>query len=258
MNRTIKRAVLFAGLGLVTFTLAAHAATSIPEGTILPLRLNTALFTARSKPGQIVTARIMQDVPLPDGRTIPAGATVIGHVTSLTPLLKGSPARISLRFDTLKTSRQRIPITTNLRALASFVEVEQAQIPVNGPDRGTPEDAWTTVQIGGDTVYRGGGPVDGAFGKVGTPVYDGVLDELNANPDGGCRAAVGSNDAPQALWVFSSDACGTYGLPHLKIIHSGRTRPAGEVILESTKDQVNVHAGAGMLLRVDSSETSGA
>jgi hypothetical protein len=183
---------------------------------------------------------------------------VIGHLTSVTSASTGSRARISLRFDTLKISRQRTPIATHLRAIASFVEVEQAQIPPTGPDRGTPEAAWTTVQIGGDTVYRGGGPVEGAFGNVGKPVYDGVLSRLSPNQDRGCRGPIDANDAPQALWVFSSDACGLYGLPHLKIAHAGRTDPKGEIILESTKGKVNVRSGAGLLLRVDSAGVAGA
>lgn len=252
MCRTIQRAVLFASL--LAFTVAAHAPDShpIPLGAILPVRLNTTLSSAKSKPGQIVAARLMQNVPLPDGRKIRAGATVIGHITSVTPASNGMPATISLRFDTLKTSHERFPITTNLRAVASFVEVHQAQVPLMGSDRGMPEDDYTTVQIGGDTVYRGGGPVESAAGNVGKPVYDGVIDQVNANPQGGCRGAVDSNDAPQAMWVFSSDACGAYGLPDVKILRTGRTSPAGEITLESTNGPVKIDAGAGLLLRVDS------
>jgi len=251
MYRTTKCAVVFLGAGLLAFALTSRAAESIPPGTIFPVILNSTLSSAKAKPGQTVTARVMQDVPLASGRTIRAGATIIGHITSVTPASSGNPASLSVRFDTLKVSHEKIPIVTNLRAVASFMEVNEAQIPSMGPDRGTPQNAWTTTQIGGDSVYRGGGPVDGAFGRVGTPVYDGVLDHLNANPDGGCRAAVYSNDAPQALWVFSSNACGAYGLPHLKVVHSGRTDPAGEITFESSKGQVKVRAGAGMLLRVD-------
>ena len=258
MSRTIQRVALLAGL--LGFAIAAQAANanSIPPGTILPVRLNSTLSSAKNKPGQIVTARVMQNVPLPDGQKIRAGATVIGHITSVTQASNGTPATISLRFDTLKTSREQIPITTNLRAVASFVEVHETEVPLMGADRGTPEDTYTTEQVGGDTVYRGGGPVEGPSGTVGRPVYDGVLDQVNANPDGGCRGAVDSNDAPQALWVFSSDACGSYGLPDVQIVRAGRTSPVGEITLESTSGEVKVDAGAGLLLRVDSAEAPGA
>lgn len=257
MSPALKHSVFFASIVFLALAAGLRAENSIPAGTILPVSLNSTLSSAKCKAGQIITARIMQDVPLPGGSTIHAGAKVVGHVVSVTPASASSAASISVRFDTLKTSHGNIPVTTNLRAIASFVEVEQAQIPTTGPDRGTPASAWTTVQIGGDAVYRGGGPVEGFQGKVGEPVYDGVLSRLSANPDRGCRGEIEANSAPQALWVFSSDACGAYGLPNLTIRHAGRTNPAGEIVLESTKGQVNVHAGAGMLLRVNTASVSG-
>ncbi|MFZ0980847.1 MAG: hypothetical protein WAN23_15700 [Candidatus Acidiferrales bacterium] len=260
MYRAAKSAAILLGASLLTFAavVPSPAADSIPRGTVLPVLLNSTMSSAKHRPGQIVTARIMQDVPLPDGRAIRAGSTVIGHITGVTPMSNGSAARLSLRFDTLKAWHRRIAITTNLRAVASLMEVDQAQIPLTGPDRGTSEEAWTTTQIGGDAVYRGGGPVVGEFGDVGKPVNGGVLARLSANPERGCRGAVDANDAPQAVWLFSSDACGTYGLPHLKIAHAGRTDPVGEITFESTKGQAQIHAGAGLLLRVISAGASGA
>ena len=258
MNRTTKCAAVFLSASLLALAIHARAAdsNSIPSGTILPVSLNSTLSSAKAKPGQTVTAQVAQDVPLADGRMIHAGAIVIGHITSVTPASNGSPASLSLRFETLRAWHQQIPVTTDLRAVAGFVAVEEAQVPDSGPDRGTPQTAWTTTQIGGDAVYRGGGPVmDGAFGQVGEPVSGGVLDRLNANPDGGCRGVEDANGSPQALWVFSSDACGAYGLPHLKVVHSGRTNPAGEITLESSAGQVQIHAGAGMLLRANATET---
>jgi hypothetical protein len=258
MKPTLRNAAFFVSIAFFALAAGLRADESIPAGTIIPVMLNSTLSSAKCKPGQIITARVMQDVPLWSGATIHAGAKVIGQVISVTPASNGAPASISFRFDALKTAHGKIPIATNLRAIASFVEVDQAQIPITGPDRGTSEDAYTTVQIGGDAVYRGGGPVVGSEGRVGKPVGNGVLSRLSSNPDRGCRGSIDANDAPQALWVFSSDACGAYGLPNLTIRHAGRTDPAGEISLESNKGQVNLNAGAGILLRVNAPGVSGA
>ena len=183
--------------------------------------------------------------------TIRAGVRVIGHLLDVTPATATSAAKVSFRFDTLEVSKQKIPITTNLRALASMMDVHEAQLPQTGPDRGTSQNSWTTVQIGGDVVYRGGGPVAHGSEVVGTPTTDGVLSRLRANADGKCRGETDGNDLPQALWVFSADACGAYGFSDLTIIHAGRSNPFGQVTLGSTKGNVEVRSGSGMLLRVN-------
>jgi hypothetical protein len=173
-------------------------------------------------------------------------------VIEVTPAKNGSPGKISFQFDKLVRSGETIPMVTNLRALASLLEVEAAQLPFWTPDRGTPSSAWTTVQIGGEeTVYRGGGHVANGERVVGEPVPDGVLARVSAKPGMDCRGAVDGNDRPQALWLFSSDACGTFGYPRLTISHAGRTDPVGEIDLSSTEGDVKVRTGSGMLLRVD-------
>ena len=176
------QSTFFASIVFLAFATTVPAARSIPAGTILPVRLNSTVSSANSHPGQVITARVMQNVPQPGGFTIHAAAKVIGHVVSVRAAF---PASISLEFDTLEMRGEKIPITTNLRAIASFVAVEQAQIPDAGPDRGTPDYAWTTTQIGGETVYRGGGHVEGINGTVGEPVNGGVLSHLYAKSRGG-------------------------------------------------------------------------
>jgi hypothetical protein len=131
-----------------------------------------------------------------------------------------------------------------------MLEIDNAQIPNYGGDRGTPSSAYETVQVGGEIVYRGGGHVMQGETIVGEPVYDGVLGRVRASPERNCRSTLDGNDRPQALWLFSSDACGTYGFPHLKIAHAGRSNPFGEIVLTSTEGEVNIRAGSGMLLRV--------
>jgi len=171
---------------------------------------------------------------------------------AVTPATAGSGARIALRFDTVVAKKQRIPVTTNVRALASLMEVESAQLPKTGADRGTPQTAWTTDQIGGDVVYRGGGPVARGLQVVGEPLFpDGVLGKMRSDPGSPCRAAVDQNHTPQALWLFSTDACGVYGYEDVKIVHAGRTEPVGEITLASSKGNLAIESGSGWLLRVD-------
>jgi hypothetical protein len=237
-------------LSLLMFAADLFSQNTIPAGTILPVALNSSLNSRKIKSGQVITARVMQDVPLP-GSTIHAGTKVIGSVIDVKPANGGSGAQISFRFDTLLVSKRRIPITTNLRAAASMMAVEAAQLPESGPDRGTSQNAWTTDQIGGEVVYRGGGPVADGLRPVGEPTYGGVLVHVSAKPGTPCRGEIEGNDRLQALWVFSSDACGVYDFADLKIVHAGRSNPVGEITLASDKGDMNVRAGGGMLLRVN-------
>ncbi len=226
---------------------------AIPNGTILPVEWKTSLNSGKAKVGQTITARIAQDVPLGAGTKINAGSKVIGHVVAVTPAddIDGG-AQIALRFDTVVTSKGRIPVTTNLRALASPLEVWDAQLPQSGPDRGTSENAWTTVLIGDDeVVYRGGGPVAKGLDVVGQPAANGVLVHVSGKPGTKCRGQSAGNDQLQALWVFSSDACGLYDLPDLRVAHAGRNNPTGVIILSTAQGEVKLKDGSGMLLRVN-------
>jgi hypothetical protein len=234
-------------IGVFLFGAQLWAQSAIPAGTILPVRLNTSLNSRKINPGQMITARVEQDVPLPAGSTIHAGVKVIGHVLDVK---RGSGASVSIRFDIVEISKRQIPITTNLRAIANMMAVEGAQIPATGPDRGSPEEVWNTEQIGGDVVYRGGGPVAKGLFTVGEPAPNGVLARVSSVPGTPCRGDEG-NDRLQALWVFSSDACGAYGFTDLEITHAGRTNPVGVITVSSRHEDINVRAGSGMLLRVD-------
>jgi hypothetical protein len=224
----------------------------IPTGTVLPVRLNHGLSSKNAKDGQAITARIMQDVPLLNNGNIPEGATVLGTIVSVQPSASGTNGSVSFRFDALAIHGNRIPIVTNLRALAGFMEVQFAQTPEFTPGFGTPYVWADTRQIGGDEVYGVGGPVTDPWNQtVGKAGYDGVLVHVRAQPGSKCRGALDAEDRLQALWVFSSDACGVYGIEHLNIVHTGRTAPVGTIVLESQTQNVKLRSGDGLLLRVD-------
>jgi hypothetical protein len=227
---------------------------AIPAGTILPVRLNSTISSAKSKPGQVITGRIMQDVPLSSGIRIKEGSMVVGHILEVTLATAGKTATISLRFDKLVSRHQEIPITTNLRAIAGFMRINEAQTPPMGPGESDVYRWLTTVQVGGDIVYGEGGPVtthNDPNDVVGKAVTGGVLVQVRANEAAKCRGATDGNEAPQALWVFSSDACGTYGLGHIRIVSAGRSGATGVIVFSSDKGNVKIPGGAGMLLRVN-------
>ena len=243
----VNRLLLFACLAS-SVTLSAQ--DSIPAGTVLPVALNSTLNTRKLKPGQRISATVMQEVPASDALVIPIRSQVLGRVVEVSPPSSTGGANLTVQFDTLLASRRRIPIHTNLRAMASMMDVHAAQIPSSGPDRGTSDKAWTTNQIGGEVVYRGGGPVARGLEEVGKPVPNGVLARTSARLGTQCRAEVGGNDRLQALWVFSSDACGLYGLAGVNLVHAGRSHPTGKITFAADRGELNLRSGSGLLLRV--------
>jgi hypothetical protein len=240
-------------LPLLLLPLPARGQAPIPPGTIVPVRLNGTLSSKNAKPGKAISASVMQDVPLPGGKKIRLGTKVTGHVIDVRTPAPGGSSTISFAFDRLLVSKAGVPVTTGLRALASVVAVDQTFLPELGMGEGESWNARTTEQVGGDTVYWGGGPVVGRAGPVGKPLDgadSGVLVKVAANPKGECRGEIGDNHEPQALWVFSSDACGVYGIEGLAIAHAGRTDPVGVIELASQRGEVKVGGGSGLLLRV--------
>jgi hypothetical protein len=223
----------------------------IPVGTILPVRLNHALSSKNAEAGQEVTGRIMQDVPLPNHGEIHEGAKVSGRIVSVQRGENGADGKISFRFDSLEIHGRKIPIVTNMRALAGFMEVQSAQTPEFTPGFGTPYIWANTRQIGGDEVYGVGGPVTNqSYGEVGKGVYGGVLVHVRARPGSKCNGPLDADDRLQAMWVFSVDACGVYGIEGVTIAHAGRTAPVGEIVLVAEKRDLLVRGASGMLLRV--------
>ncbi|HUO33681.1 MAG TPA: hypothetical protein VMU43_01700 [Candidatus Acidoferrum sp.] len=236
-------------LFVLCLPIRVRAQEVVPVGTVLPVQLNSTI-SLKSMPGQVISARVMQNIPRLTGVRVRAGSKLVGRILEVTPPRTNSGPAVAFVFDTLVVKREKYAIVTDLRVLASPLEIDNAQIPDNGPDRGTPPEAYTTIQVGGEVVYRGGGPVKNRERVVAEPVPDGVLGALRASDLGNCRAAIDGNSQPQALWLFSTNACGVYGIPGLEIAHAGRTEPQGRIVLISKKNDLKIRGGSGMLLRV--------
>ncbi len=251
---------LLCGFALRAQTIAAAAGAApragrdgvqIPAGTILPVRLNHGFSSKSTRVGQQLTGRIMQDVPLPGSGKIPEGSKVVGTILSISAAGSNNAGKITFQFAQIEVHDLKTAIVTNLRAIASPMEVQFAQIPETTPGFGTPYVWATTSLIGGDVKYGAGGPVtDRGSQVVGEGTYEGVLVHVRAQPESGCRGELDGNHDPQALWVFSADSCGVYGMSGIRIAHAGRTERLGEIVISADSGDVNVRGGSGMLLRV--------
>ena len=235
---------------LLSFPVGILAQAALPSGTILPVSLDTTLNAAKAHPGETIKATVMQDVP---GTTIRRRAKVAGEVVEASAVKNGR-TQLEIRFDGVYAHGQLVPMKTNLRAIASLLAVDEAQIPEEMASRGMTPANWTTQQIGGEQFYRGG-PVSSGMTTVGKTTQWGALDLPRTQPGMPCRGAIGANNGAQAMWLFSSDACGVCGFANIRIEHAGRSDPWGTIVLTSTNGKLKLGSGTGLLLRVSSPAT---
>ncbi len=210
--------------------------------------LNSSLDSNKSKPGEKISAKLRQDVPLPDNSVAKSGTEVFGHVVSVTHGSDSAGSSIVFVFDQIRLNHQQYAITTSLRALASMTAVFQAGLPINSvaPNESSVWD-YNTRQIGGDIVF-GRRDVRSEDGVVGTSPEPGwVVGVPRANPDAGCPAPE-SKDL-QAFWLFSTNACGVYGDDDLQISRRASDSTGGQITLTSPK-HIDIKSGAGLLLSV--------
>jgi len=233
-------AIIFLGLPC-----AAAAQAAVPAGALLPVTLEHGLNVRKLHAGEPIHAALAQTIP---GTRIRRGARLQGTVVAV-QAGKNSPARIELRFDAIETHGRSIPLRASLRALASALEVEQAQIPEEMSSRGLNPESWDTRQIGGDQVYRGGGPVDEHGVAVGKPGPYGAVAMPQPDSGQGCRGVVAGNSHPQALGLFSANACGLYGYPELRIEQAGRS--GGPIVLTAPRGNLILRGGSALLLRAN-------
>jgi hypothetical protein len=228
----------------IAVALAVIQARQVPVGTVIPIMLSSSLNAAKDQPGKKIEGRVMQNVGLPSGVAVSQRSPIFGHLVKVTK--RGpSGASIVVVFDSIQDRGRTIPITTALLAVASTGSVFDAQSPISA-NSDLPVTQWVTRQVGGDVVRRGWGKVASSQGMSGTWLEgSSVLMKLTPNPPSGCPGGPGY-DREQAVWVFSSAACGTYGLDGLKISDS-QDRAPGEITLTSPRN-VLVGGGSGWLL----------
>jgi hypothetical protein len=83
----------------------------VPEGTTIQLRLADGVSSESAQVGDVVRAELAAPVTVGGELAIPAGATVIGHVTEAHALKKiGGRARLALAFEAVEVAGREVPI----------------------------------------------------------------------------------------------------------------------------------------------------
>lgn len=91
---------------------------SLPAGLLLTLKLETALDSQSTHPGDAVAARVVSELQHQGEKLVPAGAAVRGRVLQL-EYLPGSPPtfRVVLQFDDIAAGEAHFPFTAVLESL---------------------------------------------------------------------------------------------------------------------------------------------
>jgi hypothetical protein len=228
----------------VVFAQSAQA-SELPPHTTLPIVFTQTVSAAHAHAGDHVSARTTQVVRLADGRVIPSGATVTGHVLAAsgfaydnTPYAQQKTSTLAISFDTITFGSATLPLHVSVRAAASPIAVNDAHSP-----KSTDLDSLsTTTQIGGAQLVPSQSEVRDVEGDV--VAYnrrDGVYAHLIAR--GGCDGG----NTEVSVDIFSPTACGLYGFGN---VSTANIAEPSQLTLVSTHGSPEVWKHTAALLEV--------
>jgi hypothetical protein len=86
---------------------------TVPEGATFALVLDTAISSATSRSGDLIVARLAEDIKVGEKVVVPSGSEVRGRVTAAVPSGRvKTRARLAFDFDTLVLGGKEHPIGT--------------------------------------------------------------------------------------------------------------------------------------------------
>jgi hypothetical protein len=233
-------------LSLTLLSCAAFApvsrAITLPGETTIPVMFTHTVDSRKAHTGDVVTAKTMQVVLLPNGEQLPKGTLVTGHVVEArpfkfdeTPYAAQQASYLSIQIDRVADS----PVPTTVRALASAESVEEAL----KPQRMDETDAPGTMMLVGGGHYSPVGKrvTEGQYNDiVGYNKKQGVFARLLPG-GGGCEGT----QTEQSVAIFSPEACGLYGFVDYHLAAKD-----GMIRLASGHFTVILRSGSAALLQV--------
>ncbi len=220
-----------------------QVAAMLPAHITLPVVLAHTIDSRHASVGQSITGKLAQRVQIGPKTWLPKGAMVHGRILAVNTAQATSGPSVTFEFHSVTAKDSAWRTKTSLLALASLMEVYNANEPATDfDDRANQnEHAWTVRQIGGDIVYRDSGRIDNRHGeKVGTEDDQGQYSLAGVNADGSTRL-------PRALGLFSTTAHGVYGMPGYSI---GNSEKSGSITVSAGAENKNLrlHYGVALLL----------
>jgi hypothetical protein len=228
-------AFLVLSVAVPVYTSATKDLAPPPPGATLPVVINHTLKPRNLQQGQLVTAELVQAVPVSANVSLPKGVKLDGYVVNV------SDSSISILFDQLRWNGRTLPVHVRLIAAAASNDVFATRLPLGGTDRGTSDAGdWTTRQVGGDEVYLSAGS-----GKV----YDQYSQPVGYADFSGVYASPSApGELPRAMGPFSTTATGLHGFRGLSIVSSGGA--STPITLAASKPNWQIENGSAWLLEV--------
>lgn len=225
----------------------------LSPGTTLPIQFERSVDTNHVHTGDAISAKTTQQVRLPNGQMLPAGAHVAGHVVTAsafvfdkTPYAKQQASTLAIRFNSIASEGKTLPLRVYVRAMADPITVWDAQRP-----KSTDLDPLsTTTQIGGDQVVPSQSEVTSQDGDtVGYRRRGGVYAHLISASGNGPQHCDASN-TEQSMGLFSASACGLYGYTDVTLLSTGKTGDISTLVLASRRRSAKIWARSEALLEV--------
>ena len=177
--------------------------------TTVHTELVSKLDTAKAKPGQEVSARVLDEADLADGTKLPSGSRLVGHIVQVQPRTDQQAAAVVLLFDRAEVKGgQTVPVRSVIEMVAppgGVSKMSADAMPMGGggyaePSVGIADSSHAGVGSNGGVLGNVGRGVGGmGRGTVQPPLGTGGIDGTGAGtagPMGGGQ--VGVNGTGQA------------------------------------------------------------
>ena len=207
---------------------ASESATStLPPGATISAELMKSVDAKKAKVGDLVMAKVTEDVKSGSTTVIPKGSKVSGQVVSAQAHEKGgAPSTLALRFDKvmLKDGKE-MPLAASIQAISPPVNNSANAMDEQGP------------------AATSAGPT-GNPGNMGAPGQPGTMGGAPGTAANGAGYPNGAPSAGSNTEMNTGAAAGMSGV--------SMTQGAQGMMLSSQDHNVKLESGTQLVLRVDS------